>query len=109
MRSAFVLIALLALAACSDPYPYLSPLAKKSYDVYRVHCTLCHADPHAGAPTGPPVAGSSRELLIAKTLERRYPDGYKPKRPGQITMPEQPQVKSHIDELVAFLAEVKPR
>lgn len=91
-----------------DRYAYLSPAAKNGYQVYRDYCLLCHVDPVKGAPTGPPIAGSSKELLIAKVLEGRYPEGYTPKRPGTITMPPQPGVKSHIDDLAAFLREVRP-
>lgn len=51
---------------------------------------------------GPPLRGSSRELLDAKLLKGTYPPGYTPKRPTTI-MPPQPALEPEIASLAAFL------
>ena len=66
-------------------------------------CTSCHAaDPGKTGPVGPPLKGSSRELLETKILRGSYPPGYKPKRPTQV-MPPQPQVANDIAALAEYL------
>jgi hypothetical protein len=51
---------------------------------------------------GPPVRGSSRELLEAKILKGTYPPGYAPKRPTTL-MPPQPALARDIGGLAAYL------
>lgn len=102
-RLAFLLV-LPMLAACRDErYEALTGDAKAGWEVFRVHCLLCHTDPQRDTPTGPALAGANSELLRAKVLEARYPEGYTPRRPGAITMPPQPQVKDKLELLAAFL------
>lgn len=91
----------LALAACGGPA--LSPEAERGRQVYLAQCTQCHAaDPAQPGPVGPPVKGSSRELLEAKVLRGTYPPGYRPKRPTSV-MPPQPQLAPEIPALAAYL------
>jgi hypothetical protein len=51
---------------------------------------------------GPPIKGSSRELLEAKLLRGGYPPGYRPKRPTAV-MPAQSQLAAEIPALAAYL------
>ena len=62
-------LALLALVVaaggCSDAG--LSPSAERGRQAYLAHCVACHnTDPAQPGALGPPVKGSSRELLEAK-------------------------------------------
>jgi len=71
----------------------------------RVHDQLrCLPQPRsesAGEP-GPPIAGSSRELIADRVLYLKYPPGYKPKRSTH-AMRAMPQLANQIDNLYAFL------
>ena len=108
---ATVLAAIVAtLSTCTDQkerYPGLSEAAARGWKSFSFNCLSCHADPNADSPTGPIVAGASLELLRAKVLERTYPAGYAPRRPGTITMPTFPWVENALPDLHAFLAEVR--
>ena len=45
--------------------------------VYAANCTACHhVDPTLDGTMGPAIAGSSRELLVARVLGGDYPSGY---------------------------------
>src|SRR5438045_3582809 len=102
MRSstAFALIAA-SVAGCS-PSPS-DPVVERGRQVYLAQCTQCHAvDPSQSGPVGPPVKGSSRELLEARILKTSYPPGYKPKRSTSV-MPAQPAVAPDIPALAAYL------
>lgn len=83
----------------------LSPLAEKGKQVYLVNCIACHhpSDPSKDGPVGPAIAGSSLELLRARVLEGKYPEGYKPKRESHL-MPPLPQLKNDLEALQAYLA-----
>ena len=52
--------------------------------IYNLICISCHdPDPtkdRVGESYGPPVAGSSLELLELRVLDTKYPAGYVPKR-----------------------------
>ena len=49
--------------------------------VYVTNCMVCHnPDPNLPGSKGPPIAGSSRELVYDRVLFLKYPPGYKPKR-----------------------------
>ena len=103
MRRALALVAILVgAAACGEPAPS-SPLAQRGRQVYLAQCIACHSpDPAQAGPVGPPVKGSSRDLLEAKILRGSYPPGYRPKRPTAV-MPPQPAVGPEIAALAEFL------
>lgn len=46
---------------------------------YNESCAYCHGNPAIGN-FGPPIKGSSRDLLSKKVILGQYPAGYKPKR-----------------------------
>ena len=77
--------------------------ANRGRQVYLAQCIQCHnADPSVAGPVGPPVKGSSRELLEAKVLRAEYPPGYTPKRPTKV-MPPQPNLAPDVPALAAYL------
>lgn len=81
----------------------LSPEAERGRQVSQAHCVACHnPDPAQPGPVGPPVRGSSEELLRAKVLRGTYPPGYTPKRPSKVMQP-MPQLKDDIPALAAYL------
>ena len=89
----------LSLTACAGD----SSPAGRGRQVYQAQCIACHnSDPSKPGPLGPPVKGSSQELLEAKLLRGSYPPGYMPKRDTAI-MPPQPQLAPYIPDLAAFL------
>jgi mono/diheme cytochrome c family protein len=91
----------LALTACSEQGQ--NPLAERGRQVYLSQCTACHAtDPSQPGPVGPPLKGSSRELLEAKMLRGEYPPGYKPKRSTAV-MPPQTQAANDIPAIAEYL------
>ena len=97
-----VIAGVATLAACSEP-PSGGPSAERGRQVYLAQCIACHnPDPALAGPLGPPVRGSSRELLEAKVLRGAYPAGYTPKRPTSV-MPPQPVLQPDIPSLTAFL------
>ena len=76
----------LALGGCSDSG--LSPAAERGRQTYQAQCIACHStDPAQPGSLGPPLKGSSRELLEAKVLHGAYPPGYTPKRPTKLMTP----------------------
>ena len=98
MRYLLLAVAL-ALPACAEDG---SPAAR-GRQVYLAQCTTCHnSDPSKDGPLGPPLRGSSRELIEARVLRGTYPPGYRPKR-GTAIMQPMPQLASAIDDLAAFL------
>ena len=80
-----------------------SQLMQKGKVAYIANCTACHhRNPSQNGALGPPVAGSSLELLQLRLLEGKYPEGYVPKRNTRIMQPL-PQFKNDIQALHAFL------
>ena len=99
--------ALLAGAACSggesggSATPY-----ERGEEIYRNVCVACHDhDPSRPGTVGPPLAGSSAELLRHRVLHGTYPPGYVPRRGDSKLMPQFPHLAGSIDDLAAFLAE----
>ena len=75
--------------------------------IYMANCRVCHnADPNLPGSQGPPIAGSSRELVEARVLNLVYPPGYAPKRKTH-AMRSIPTLAPEIDNIVAFLAAAK--
>ena len=100
---AVTLAGVAALAGCSDQTGPGGPAAERGRQVYLAQCIACHnTDPSLAGPLGPPLRGSSRELLDAKMLKGTYPSGYTPKRPTTV-MPPQPALEPEITNLAAFL------
>jgi mono/diheme cytochrome c family protein len=91
------------LTACSEPSRPGGPAAERGRQVYLAQCIACHnPDPALAGPLGPPVKGTSRDLLEAKILRGTYPPGYTPKRSTSL-MPAQPQLQPEIPNIAAFL------
>jgi len=100
-----VLVALAGLG-CSDAGSDGAeiPLAERGARVYKANCMVCHnADPSLVGSVGPEIAGSSRELIEARVLNKSYPPGYLPKRDTSL-MPAMPYLQGDLDALAAFLA-----
>jgi mono/diheme cytochrome c family protein len=101
-RALALLAIILGASACGEPAP-TGALAQRGRQVYLAQCIACHAtDPSQAGPLGPPVKGSSRELLDAKVLRGMYPPGYRPQRPTAV-MPPQPGLAPEIPALAEFL------
>ena len=80
------------------------PSPDRGRRLYAANCMVCHnADPSQQGSLGPAVMGASEALLRAKVLERRYPDGYVPKR-NTANMPTYPHLKRYIPDLAAYLS-----
>jgi mono/diheme cytochrome c family protein len=91
----------IALGGCSDGAP--TAAAERGRQIYFAYCTACHnVDPSQPGPIGPPIKGSSRELLEAKVLNGSYPPGYTPKRPTKVMVP-MPAVAPEIPALAEYL------
>ncbi len=112
MRPAIVVAALMSIpalalcpVACGKSQPRTPALQGRI--VYMTNCVVCHnPDPKLAGTQGPPIAGSSRELLEDRLLHLTYPPGYKPKRDTH-AMRALPQLADQIDNLAAFLAQAK--
>ena len=93
----------IAIAGCGPSKP-MTP-AQRGRIVYMTNCVVCHnPDPNLAGSQGPPIAGSSRELVNDRVLNLKYPPGYTPKRTTH-AMRALPQLANQIDNLTAFLAE----
>jgi|APCry1669190691_1035309.scaffolds.fasta_scaffold03840_2 mono/diheme cytochrome c family protein len=80
-----------------------TPSEARGNIVYQTHCTSCHhSEPKRNGSLGPAVAGASEELLRARILEGKYPEGYKPKRQTKIMVPL-PTLKEEIKSLYLYL------
>ncbi|MGH7355075.1 MAG: c-type cytochrome [Candidatus Rokuibacteriota bacterium] len=91
------------MGACSEQQAGTPPLAERGRQIYLSQCTACHAmDPAQTGPVGPPIKGSSRELLDAKLVRGGYPEGYRPKRVSRVMTPA-PALATDIPALVEFL------
>jgi mono/diheme cytochrome c family protein len=101
-RALALLAVILGASACGESAP-TGALAQRGRQVYLSQCIACHAtDPSQAGPLGPPVKGSSRELLEAKIVKGTYPPGYRPKRPTAV-MPPQSGLAPEIPPLAEFL------
>ena len=82
------------------------PTIEVGQRVYAIVCANCHdPDPtvdRLGGTYGPPIAGSSRELLRLRVLGTEYPDGYTPKRDTNL-MTSFPLGSNQIESLYVFL------
>jgi mono/diheme cytochrome c family protein len=74
--------------------------------VYVTHCLICHnSDPNLAGTQGPPIAGSSRELITDRVLHLAYPPGYTPKRKTHAMRTFPHITPAQIDALAAYLAQ----
>jgi mono/diheme cytochrome c family protein len=91
----------LAISACGPAKP-MTP-AERGRIVYVTNCVVCHnVNPNLPGSKGPPIAGSSRELVYDRVTLLKYPPGYTPKR-NTHGMRALPQLANRIDDLTAFL------
>ena len=98
---------LLAALACSEQAPVdpETALLQRGEKIYLANCIACHArNPNEAGPVGPPIAGSSLELLQAKVLRNEYPPGYTPKRDSKAMVPLV-HLEPELPAVAAFLAE----
>jgi mono/diheme cytochrome c family protein len=94
---------MIAIAGCGKSVPRTPAIQGRI--VYMTNCVVCHnADPTQPGSQGPPIAGSSRELVEDRVLHLQYPPGYTPKRTTHAMRPL-PQLAPQIDNIVAFLDE----
>lgn len=84
--------------------------AERGGQYFAMLCSACHNvnDPTKDGTLGPPVAGSSFELLEAKVLRNEYPPGYTPKRNTKQMVPL-PLSAAPLQDLHAFLQQVGPK
>lgn len=100
------LLFVLLLGACAEDSK--APVTRngdpnRGKQVYLAQCISCHnPDPSLAGPLGPPVKGSSRELLEARILRGTYPPGYTPQRQSALMQPL-PHLAPAIPDLAAFL------
>lgn len=93
--------------ASSSHDSQVEDLIQRGRAVYMTACAACHnMDPRLDGALGPAVAGSSLELLHARVIEAKYPEGYKPKR-ETAQMVALPQFKNDLPAIHAYLNSLK--
>ena len=103
----WALVPALALLACGGGGEETA--AERGRRAYVANCLACHhTDPALEGSLGPPVAGSSAELIEARVLRAEYPPGYAPKRDTGL-MPAQPFLADQVADLAAYLESVPTR
>jgi mono/diheme cytochrome c family protein len=106
LRRSLPLLALAIVLGCSQEEasdPQVA-LVKRGEQLYLGNCIACHArNPNETGPVGPPIAGSSLELLEAKVLRNEYPPGYTPKRDSKAMVPLV-HLEPELPAIAAFLA-----
>lgn len=86
-----------------DSTASVADLVSRGERIYNVNCIACHhRDPSQDGGLGPPVAGSSRELIEARVMRGEYPPGYTPKADTRLMIPL-PHLEPELDALAAFL------
>ncbi len=99
------IMAILMLTRSVDGREPLSP-GEEGRKIYNLICTACHdPDPtvdRLGRSYGPPIAGSSLELLKSRVLTTAYPEGYTPKRDTSF-MSAIPLTGTQLEALHTFL------
>jgi mono/diheme cytochrome c family protein len=98
-----------ALVAASGCQPKKTTPVERGRVMYLTNCVVCHnTDPNLPGSQGPPIAGSSRELVDARVLHLAYPPGYTPKRTTH-AMRAIPTLAPEIDNIAAYLQSVVKR
>jgi mono/diheme cytochrome c family protein len=87
----------------NDPAQIAEAQFKQGKMIYISRCIACHnADPKKQGSLGPDVWGSSKELLEARVVHGKYPEGYTPKKDSRIMVP-MPELANDIEALHVFL------
>lgn len=108
MRILATLSLLIFISACTKQAEIKSSqspeeLVSRGKAIYDLNCIACHnPNPKIGGVLGPAISGSSKELLEARVLKAKYPEGYKPQRDTS-QMPALPHLEKEIPALQAFL------
>ncbi|RPJ79452.1 MAG: cytochrome c [Alphaproteobacteria bacterium] len=103
IQGAILLLPVLLLSSCNKNAKPLTALEARGKTAYVSNCTTCHnPDPRLVGSVGPEIADSSLELLRARVIHQKYPDGYKPKRTS-VLMPALPFLEKDIEALHAYL------
>jgi mono/diheme cytochrome c family protein len=90
-------------SATLSPEEAKAAAVKKGKTVYESYCIACHnRDPKVKGAIGPDVWGSSMELLEARVIHGKYPEGYTPKQTTG-AMAALPFLKKDLEALHAFL------
>jgi mono/diheme cytochrome c family protein len=111
MRRAWWVPLVLGAFACSqgEADGPQAALLTRGEQVYLNNCTACHArKPSEPGPVGPPIAGSSLELLTAKVLRNEYPPGYTPQRDTRAMIPLA-HLEPELAAIAAYLQSPKAR
>jgi mono/diheme cytochrome c family protein len=99
---AYAMLAAIAAAACREP-PRSADMVARGRFIYMERCVVCHnRDPNLPGSQGPPIAGSSRELVADRVLHLKYPPGYVPKRKTH-AMKAMPELAPDIGAITAYL------
>jgi mono/diheme cytochrome c family protein len=99
-KAPLIIAAFAAVAAlsCKPATP-----VERGRAIYLSRCVICHnQNPKLAGIKGPPIAGSSRELVEGRVLRLQYPPGYTPKRKTH-AMKAMPELAHSVDDLAAFL------
>lgn len=81
---------------------------ERGRSIYLANCAACHnANPQIDGSIGPAVFGSSLDLIKARLMEAKYPEGYKPKK-DSATMVKLPHLEKEIPFIFEFLNASQP-
>lgn len=104
---AIFLLPILIFTSCEKNTKPLTALEVQGKTAFMANCTACHnPDPRLAGSVGPDVAGSSLELITARTMHQSYPMGYKPKRNSKL-MPTLPFLEKDLPAIYAYLNSFK--
>ncbi len=86
-----------------SPVEVNAELATRGQAVFAGNCTACHnPNPSLEGALGPAITGSSLELITARVLHAKYPEGYTPKR-DTVIMLALPYLEPELPAIHAFL------
>jgi mono/diheme cytochrome c family protein len=92
----------IAAGARKAPPQSSDPVARGRF-IYMERCVVCHNQgPNLPGSQGPPIAGSSRELVAARVPHLSYPPGYRPKHNSH-AMKAMPELAPQVDAMTAYL------